>query len=59
MSNMHRKVKASDWLGDDSSSEEQVGDFGQTYLHDNQKGRLAFELQKSFGGDKRFKLDDE
>ncbi len=26
-------------------------------FEDDKKGRLMFELQKSFGGDKRFKLD--
>ena len=59
MKGKHRHVKASEWLGDESSSEEEVGNFNQELLNDNKKGRLAFELQKSFGGDKRFKLDEE
>jgi hypothetical protein len=54
----HKRVKANDWLGD-SSDESEAGDFDRPLIHDDQKGRLMFELQKSYGGDKRFRLDKE
>jgi len=54
----HKKVGAKDWLGD-SSDESEAADFDRPLVHDDKKGRLMFELQKSYGGDRRFKLDKD
>lgn len=54
-----KKVLAKDWMGSESSEEEAEVNFDRPLLHDEKKGRLAFELQKSYGGDSRFILGKE
>jgi len=53
-------VKAGEWLeSDEENREENMEEFERTDFEDPEKGRLLFELQKSFGGDKRFRLGKE
>lgn len=54
-----RKVKPAhnEFLDDDEEGQDDITRFEKGDFEDEKKGRLMFELQKSFGGDKRFKLD--
>lgn len=64
-----RKVKVNEWMGDDGDDDEEKEEgefegfdrdqrrFDKNQFGDEKKGRLMFELQKSYNGDKRFELD--
>ena len=53
------KGKKIDTLLDESDDDKPENSFIKKSYQDEKKGRLLFELQKSFGGDKRFKLDEK
>lgn len=48
---------SSDWLGLDNDEPVKQANFEKTFFEGSNKGKLLFELQKSYKGDDRFVLD--
>lgn len=48
---------SSDWLGLDNDEPVKEVNFEKTFFEGSNKGKLLFELQKSYKGDDRFVLD--
>lgn len=47
----------SEFLDEEDDLQPDAARFEQRDFEDEKQGRLMFELQKSFGGDRRFRLD--
>ena len=53
------KVKYSDWMQDSDENDNQPNAFDQSRFDDGLEGHMRLQLEKTFGGDDRFKLTND